>query len=403
MQSKADEMIQDSKPTVWQRVVKFMTNPRNLFVLGFVIIFVLTLLEVTRDRHGNFKIFAQSTRMFWEGIAPYGDNWSAMAPKLDYFLYGPLFNVLFAPFAFAPAWLGPMLWNLSGYVLWFAAIFTLPRFTVEEKCKSFMFTFLLLATTQLSFQYNVAIGAMFLLIYNMLERGKSFWAVVLILISGFTKIYGLFAIGLLFCYPVRQWWRYVVYALPVAALFLLAPAASVPLSEVPAYYGEWVSALLSHKDTRTWVTIFYMKPFDLKSCQMYLQVGVLVALFAGILSNMRYRNVPFYRIGAFAVLVGYVILFSNSSERHTYVISLIGYMMWYWAMRRVGAVTMFDKVLFWLLFAVVVVMPVDVLCPPKLMHIFFDATVNLWLLVAMWIRVCYTTFVRIPERCLQFK
>ena len=101
MQSKADEMIQDSKPTVWQRVVKFMTNPRNLFVLGFVIIFVLTLLEVTRDRHGNFKIFAQSTRMFWEGIAPYGDNWSAMAPKLDYFLYGPLFNVLFAPFAFA--------------------------------------------------------------------------------------------------------------------------------------------------------------------------------------------------------------------------------------------------------------------------------------------------------------
>ena len=400
MEHRAD-MIQPSKPTFWQRVVKFMMNPRNLFVLGFIVMFVLSLLEVTRDRHNNFKIFAQATQMFWDGIAPYGDNWNAMPTKLDYFLYGPLFNVLFAPFAFAPAWLGPMLWNITGYLMWFAAIFTLPRFSTEEKCKSFMFTFFLLATTQLSFQYNVAVGAMFLLIYNMLERGKSFWAVVLILISGFTKIYGFFAIGLLFCYPVKQWWRYILYAIPVAALFLLAPAASIPLSDVPAYYDEWVTALLSHKDTRVWVTFFYMKPFDFKSYQMYIQIGVLAALFAGILSNMRHRNIPFYRIGAFAVLVGYVILFSNSSERHTYVISLIGYMMWYWAMHRAGATTMFDKVLFWLLFVIVVVMPVDVLCPPKIMHFFFDATVNLWLIVAMWLRICYTTFVKIPQPCLK--
>ena len=380
-----------------------MMSPRNLFILGAIIILTLTLLEVTRDRHSNFKIFAQATQMFWKGVAPYGDNWSAMDSGLDYFLYGPLFNLLFAPFAFLPGWVGPIMWNLFGYGLWFTAIFTLPRFTIEEKCKSFMFTFLLLATTQLSFQYNVAIGAMFLLTYNMLERGKSFWAVLLILISGFTKIYGFFAIGLLFCYPVKQWWRYIVYAIPLTAAILLIPALSIPLSEVAAYYDEWVTALLSHKDTRTWMTVFYMKPFDLKPYQMYIQVSVLVALFAGILSNLHYRNIPFYRIGAFAVLVGYVILFSNSSEGHTYVISLIGYMMWYWAMHRARAVTTFDKVLFWLLFVIVVVMPVDVLCPPKLMRIFFDATINLWLLVAMWTRICYTTFVRIPRQCVELK
>ena len=391
------------KPTLWQRVVKFMMNPRNIFILGGIIIFILTLLEVTRDRHSNFKIFALATQMFWDGVAPYGDNWNAAKDNLDYFLYGPLFNLLFAPFAFAPKWLGPMLWNISSYILWFAAIFTLPRFTTEEKCKSFLFTFLLLATTQLSFQYNVAIGAMFLLIYNTLERGKSFWAVVLILISGFTKIYGFFAIGLLFCYPQKQWWRYIAYAIPVAAIILLAPAASIPLSEVPAYYQEWISALTSHKDTRTWMTVFYMKPFDLMPYQIYIQIGVLVALFAGLLSNIHYRNTPYYRIGAFAVLVGYVIMFSNSSEGHTYVISLIGYMMWYWAMRRVGAVTLFDKVLFWLLFVVVAVMPVDVLCPPKVMRLFYDATINLWLITAMWTRICYTTFARIPKPCLNFK
>lgn len=151
------------------------------------------------------------------------------------------------------------------------------------------------------------------------------------------------------------------------------------------------------------MTVFYMKPFDLMPYQIYIQIGVLVALFAGILSNMHYRNTPYYRIGAFAVLVGYVIMFSNSSEGHTYVISLIGYMMWYWAMRRVGAVTLFDKVLFWILFVVVAVMPVDVLCPPKIMRLFYDATLNLWLIVAMWTRICYTTFARIPKPCLDFK
>ena len=79
----------------------------------------------------------------------------------------------------------------------------------------------------------------------------------------------------------------------------------------------------------------------------------------------------------------------------------IGYMMWYWTMHRAGAVTLFDKILFWALFVIVVVMPVDVLCPPKIMHIFFDATVNLWLIVAMWLRICYTTFVKIPQPCLK--
>ena len=77
-------MAEGSKLSFWQKVVKFTSNPRNLFVLGFVIIFVLTLLEFTRDRHGNFKIFAQATHMFWQGVAPYGDNWNAMEPKLDY-------------------------------------------------------------------------------------------------------------------------------------------------------------------------------------------------------------------------------------------------------------------------------------------------------------------------------
>ena len=67
-------------------------------------------------------------------------------------------------------------------------------------------------------------------------------------------------------------------------------------------------------------------------------------------------------------------------------------------MKRAGALLLFDKVLFWAVFAVVVVMPVDVLCPPAVMRAFYGVQLNLWLLIVLWARMVYTAFIRIPER-----
>lgn len=383
--------------SLWQRIGAFFLNPRNLYILGFLLIFALTLAEVSRGRHRNFMIFAESTKLFWQHIAPYGANWppADFPIRLDYFLYGPLFNILFAPFAFLPAWLGPFAWNLFNFTMWFTAIFTLPgKFTREEKSKSFLYTFLILACTQLSFQYNVAVGYMFLFAYSLLERDKGFWAVLLIMISGFTKIYGIFQLGLLLCYP--HFWRNMGYAVLIGIAFLLAPAVNMPFSELPDYYGEWVGALTSHKDTRTWMNVFYLRPLGLLPYRMYVQAGVLLLLAAGLLANFRKWRLPYFRLSCLAILMGYVILFSNSSEGHTYVITLIGYQMWYWTMRRSGALNLADKILYWALFFIAVVMPVDVLCPPRVMQFFYGWQINLWLLVAMWLRMCYTTFVCVP-------
>ncbi|MDE6070097.1 MAG: DUF2029 domain-containing protein, partial [Alistipes sp.] len=218
---------------IWQRFGAFFLDPRNLYILGFLLVLALTFAEAARGRHRNFMIFAESTKLFWQQIAPYGANWTAAAPHLDYFLYGPLFNVLFAPFAYLPGLLGPFAWNLFNFTLWFAAIFTLPeRFSREEKCKSFLYTLLILACTQLSFQYNVVVGAIFLLAYSLLERGKGFWAVLLILISGFTKIYGIFQLGLLVCYP--RLGRNMAYAVALGVVLAVLPAVATSLEGLPA-------------------------------------------------------------------------------------------------------------------------------------------------------------------------
>ncbi|WP_346701414.1 glycosyltransferase family 87 protein [uncultured Alistipes sp.] len=381
--------------TLWNRISEFFLNPRNLYILGMLLVLALTFSEVARGRHRNFMIFAESTKLFWQHIAPYGENWSQAAPHLDYFLYGPLFNILFTPFAYLPAWLGPFVWNLFNFSMWFAAIFTLPgRFTREEKCKSFLYTFLILACTQLSFQYNVAVGYMFLFAYSLLERDKGFWAVLLMMISGFTKVYGIFQLGLLLCYP--HFWRNAAYALLIGAAFLVAPAVNMPFAELPDYYGQWITALAEHKDTRTWMNLFYLRPLGLLPVRMWVQIGVLALLAAGLAANFRKWKQPFFRLAALAVLMGYVILFSNSSEGHTYVITLIAYQFWYWSMKRGDALNLVDRIVYWATFIIVVVMPVDVLCPPGIMQIFYDWQINLWLLVYLWLRICWTAFIRTP-------
>lgn len=377
------------------RAGAFFLSPRNLYTIGFLLILALSLIEASRGRHRNFMIFAEATKLFWQQIAPYGANWPPAGMRLDYFLYGPLFNVLFAPFAYLPGLLGPVAWNLFNFTLWFAAIFTLPRFTREEKCKSFLYTFLILACTQLSFQYNVTVGCMFLFAYTLLERGRGFWAVVLIMLSGFTKVYGIFQLGLLVCYP--RFWRNMGYAVLVGAVLWALPAVGTTPDGLPGWYGEWADTLLSHKDTREWKNIFYLRPLNLLAVQPWVQAGVLAALTAGLFARWRQWRSDYFRIGALACLTGYVILFSNSSESHTYVISLIGYMMWYWTMKRGGELKLLDRVLFWAVFAVVVVMPVDVLCPPPIMNFFYGLQINLWLLVILWLRLVWTTFVRIPR------
>lgn len=381
----------------WQRFGEFFLCPRNLYIIGFLLIFALTLVEASRGRHRNFMIFAESTKLFWQQIAPYGANWPppSCGNALDYFLYGPLFNVLFTPFAYLPGLWGPVAWNIFNFTLWFWAIFSLPRFTREEKCKSFLYTFLILACTQLSFQYNVTVACMFLFAYTLLERDKGFWAVLLIMVSGFTKIYGIFQLGLLVCYP--RFWRNMGYAVLIGAVLLLLPAVATSFDGLPGWYGDWAEALASHKDTREWKNIFYLRPLNLLAVQVWVQAGVLAALAAGLFARWRQWRSDYFRIGALACLMGYVILFSNSSEGHTYVISLIGYMMWYWTMRRACALRLFDRILFWAVFAVVVVMPVDVLCPPAVMNFFYGWQLNLWLLVILWLRLVWTTFVRIPR------
>ena len=49
----------------------FFYHRRNLYLIGFLLAFIVALLEFMRGRHQNFMVFSDATQFFWQGISPY--------------------------------------------------------------------------------------------------------------------------------------------------------------------------------------------------------------------------------------------------------------------------------------------------------------------------------------------
>ena len=70
----------------------FFYSRRNLYMIGFLLAFIVTLLEFIRGRHQNFRVFSDATQFFWQGISPYTTEFVEAHGR--YFLYSPVFTVL---------------------------------------------------------------------------------------------------------------------------------------------------------------------------------------------------------------------------------------------------------------------------------------------------------------------
>ena len=372
-----------------ENISRFFLNRRNIFILGFVLTFVLTLLEVSHGKQYNFFTFQNGTFDFWKGEDPYG------VEKYD-FLYGPLFAILFAPFAYLGMTVGPFVWNLFNFSMFFCAIFTLPRLTENQKCQTYLYTAMILATTQMSMQFNPVVAYLFLFAFTLLERGKPFWAITLILISGFCKIYGIFELALLLCYP--KFWRNILFTIALAAVFVFLPLVSIEPSGLMPFYARWAEVLALHVDQFQFYALFNLYPIHdlLTPVMTYVQMGSIALLAVLFVVNRKQFDRFDFRAGSLGILMGWVILFSLSTEKHTYVIALAGYLLWYWVQARK---TRLDRTLFWANFVLLVAVPVDLVCPTPVMRFLCDTLqLNIYCFTFTWLRMIYLTFPK-PMAC----
>ena len=90
--------------------------------------------------------------------------------------------------------------------------------------------------TVFCYQHNIIVSYIYIFAFILLERGKGFWAVFLIMLSATTKIYGVAELAILLCYP--KVWRNFGYAILCGAFFLLLPAVNTNFDNVFVLYQQ---------------------------------------------------------------------------------------------------------------------------------------------------------------------
>ena len=374
----------------------FFTVSRNVYWLGFVIAVAASLIELLRGGAENYCVFRDATLQFWQGINPYTQEFVDVHHR--YFIYSPIFCVLFAPFAFMPFYLGGLVWNLFGYTVFYFGIKNLPGVLSAKAPSIMLYLLLTVAQSLFCFQFNLLVAAIFVWALVLLERDQAFWAILLIMISATTKIYGAVELALLLFYP--RFWRNVGYVLLTGIGLLLLPALQGGVEGLLSGYQNWLAQLVSHQSTGIYYSFLFLpgiRSFALPYMRLF-QVSVLLLMaipfLLPILPPFKGKvevGLPF-RIGLLAALMGYIVLFSEAAEYTTYTITMTGYALWYFLEDKRPLV---DRILFWALFVLWCVMPIDLFCPSKLCNYIHS---TLWIGVlaytVAWVRMIYFTCKR---------
>lgn len=374
---------------------KLFKSPKSIFLFGLFFGFAVTLKEVNSSSYNNFLIILYSTFDFWNGVDPYAD-WFHLDLKgrpLGVFIYLPLFNVLFTPFTIFPAWLGTFLWNFFTYTLFYQSIFNLPeKYTFRKKKFIFLITCLLLFATMLSMQFNPIVAAIFLFSYTALENKNYFLAMLLISISGLTKVYGIIQFSMFLFYP--KFWKNTFFSVFTFLALFAIPLIKYSPNQLFNLLISWKEAIAFHSTKQGGFYSIYRPFFEISDLIGKYNTIISAIIFLILIGMLLFKLTMFKtsfskRAQYLGILMSWAILFSLGAELHTYVIAMTGYAIWYVNTNT----TKIDKVLLWLNFVLLAIFPIDILCPVFISKVILgDLNMGIITFATTWFIMVYKTF-----------
>ena len=154
-----------------------LTDRRVLLGL-WTVLSLAGMLKLHRS-HNNFLIFKG---VFWHTVN--GTSLYAAYPAEydDVNHYGPLFSLIIAPFAVLPEWAGMLLWLLflSGWL--FAAVYW-SGLRKSQQVYIYWFCGFTLLTALFMQQFNIAIAAIILSSFFLIEKEHEGWAAFFIVLG----------------------------------------------------------------------------------------------------------------------------------------------------------------------------------------------------------------------------
>jgi hypothetical protein len=315
-----------------------ITNTRVpvLTVIWFLFPMLACIAEISRGLGdiNNYLIYKQ---VFWHTLEQKHLYLSYPSEYADVNHYGPLFSILIAPFALLPVYVGCFFWCLFNVAVLFYAIKKLPVTILQQRWILLIGVFELITSIH-SVQFNPMLCGMILLSFTAIEKEDILLGTFFIVAGTLIKIYSV--VGLLFFLFTPHKKKFILYsAMWFVVLFCLPMIISSP-SFIIESYKNWFTVLLE-KNGQNIVSSMNAGMQDISVMGMvrrifgvYQMPNTFVTLPAGILMLLPLLRFNFwknqaYRLHYLALLLIGLVIFSSSAESPTYVIAVIGYLIWH--------------------------------------------------------------------------
>ena len=304
---------------------------RTILWLWLALSVIAAVLKYNRTDN-NFRIFRG---VFWhtlQGTSLYGEY------PLEYFdvnHYGPFFSLVVAPFALMPIPVGLIFWCIAlSLTLYFAV--TRSTFSSWQQMFVLWFCSETLLTSLFMQQFNIAIAAIIIASYALIEKERDFWAAFLIVLGTFVKLYGI--VGLAFFFFSRHKGKFVLSLLFWGVVLFVAPMIISSPAYVVSQYHEWFVCLVEKNGENLASVAQNISALGMvrrvlgnpEYSDLWLLAPALVLFALPYLRFKQWRNEGF-RMTLLASVLLFTVLFSTGSESSSYIIAISGVCVWYFA------------------------------------------------------------------------
>ena len=292
-----------------------------------------TILQnvVIRGKYNNYLIFEgvfNHTLKQLPLFVPYPEEYGDMNH------YGVFFSAIIAPFALLPSGLGCALWILANVAFLYWAIRQLPL------SKGVLIGILLIAahdmyTAAAMQQFNISVIALLVAAFVFVEKGKSHWATLFIVIGTLTKLYGI--VGLAFFFFAKDKKRFIGSALLWLGLLFCLPMLYSSPEYVLSQYHDWYISLsqkngenmdTSHYNLQNLSFLGFLQRTGIYNNNLVVIAIVLLLFALPYLRIAQYKHLRF-RLMFLASVSMFLCLFSTGTENSTYVVAYVGIVIWF--------------------------------------------------------------------------
>ena len=281
--------------------------------------------------HNNFLVFRGSFWHAWQGLPLYAEY---PQEYWDINHYGPLFSLVIAPFAVVPEWLGLLMWCIALSLGLYVAV---RRSLLTSGQQLFVLWFCAheLLTALYMQQFNIAVAAIIVGAFFLIEKERDATAAFLIVLGTLVKIYGI--VGLAFFFFSKHKVRFISALALWGAVLFVAPMVLSSPDYVVGQYQAWFADLVSKNSENAESLMQNISLLGMTHRVTGLQFSDLWLILPGLLMfAIPYLRISQYQYAAFrqtllASVLMFTVLFSTGSESSGYIIALVGVVIWYTA------------------------------------------------------------------------